>query len=209
MKKRCVIVGAAPINNYKRISSYIKEDDFVIFCDGGLGHRALLLHEPDLIIGDFDSYDKEDFPEETIVLPHEKDDTDTAFAAKEGYRRGFRDFLLLGVIGSRIDHSLGNLSLLLWLFNHDARALMADDFTECEIVGATPVYVSYEFPYFSLTNIEGPAREIYVENALYPLDNAGLDPDFPLGISNEPLPGKNAKIYVRQGKLLLTRVFDK
>lgn len=209
MKKRCVIVGAAPINNYKRISSHINAEDFIIFCDGGLKHRSALSLTPDLIIGDFDSHKKEDFPYETIVLPHVKDDTDTAFAAKEGLKRGFNDFLLIGCLGLRIDHSLGNLSLLLMLHNSGAFACLLDDYSLCEIVSTEPVFVSDKYPYFSLNNIDGTAGGIFVENALYPLNNAVLNSDFPLGISNEPLPGKEAKIWVESGKLLLVKVFDK
>ena len=55
---------------------------------------------------------------ETIVLPCEKDDTDTVFAVKEALKRGFQDFLLIGVIGGRLDHTLGNVSLLLMLDAH-------------------------------------------------------------------------------------------
>ena len=66
-------------------------------------------------MGDFDSYENPDLETETIVLPCEKDDTDTAFAVKEALKRGFQDFLLVGVIGERLDHTLGNVSLLLML----------------------------------------------------------------------------------------------
>lgn len=164
---------------------------------------------PDLIIGDFDSYEKKDFPYETIVLPHIKDDTDTAFAVKEGLRRGYKDFLLIGCLGLRIDHSLGNLSLLLMLHNSNVSASLLDDYCICEIVSQKPVFVSDEYPYFSLNNIDGPAYGIFIENALYPLENSELKSDFPLGISNEPLPGKTAKIWVENGKLLLVKIFDK
>ena len=42
---------------------------------------------------------------ELIVLPCEKDDTDTVFAVKEAMRRNFAEFLLIGVIGQRLDHT--------------------------------------------------------------------------------------------------------
>lgn len=38
---------------------------------------------PGLIVGDFDSHDNPLLDVETIVLPCEKDDTDTVFAVKE------------------------------------------------------------------------------------------------------------------------------
>ena len=99
---KCVIIGAADIKDYARAKNYLRKDDFYIFCDAGLKHTEALGMKPDLIIGDFDSYSKEEALKqgiETIVLPCEKDDTDTVFAVKEALRRNFAEFLLVGVIG--------------------------------------------------------------------------------------------------------------
>ena len=109
---RCVIIGAVEISNYSRIKSYLRPDDFYICCDGGLDHAENLGIKPNLIIGDFDSHEKPQPKIETIQLPCEKDDTDSFYACKEAIRRGFNDFLLLGVIGQRFDHSLVNISLI-------------------------------------------------------------------------------------------------
>ena len=117
--KRCVIVGGADIGRYDRIRACLQADDFYICCDSGLKHREGLGIAPDLIVGDFDSYENPHLEAETIVLPCEKDDTDTVFAVKEALERGFQDFLLIGVIGGRLDHTLGNVSLLLMLVTAD------------------------------------------------------------------------------------------
>jgi thiamine pyrophosphokinase len=113
--KRCVIVGGADINNYEYIKSCLRNDDFIVFCDSGLKHLESLQVKPGLIVGDFDSHDNPHLGVETIVLPCEKDDTDTVFAVKEAIKRGFDDFLLIGVVGARLDHTLGNVSSLLYL----------------------------------------------------------------------------------------------
>ena len=73
---RCVIVSGAPIGDYSRIRRYLRLDDFFVFCDGGLRHRAGLQAEADLIVGDFDSHEKPAGGAEIIALPREKDDTD-------------------------------------------------------------------------------------------------------------------------------------
>ena len=110
--RRCVIVGGADISNYDRIIAHIKSDDFVIFCDSGLKHMEKLAVKPSLIVGDFDSHENPHLDVETIVLPCEKDDTDTVFAVKEAIKRGYKEFLLIGVIGARLDHTLGNVYIL-------------------------------------------------------------------------------------------------
>ena len=95
--KRCVIVGGADINNYGFIRDKLCADDYVVFCDSGLNHLEQLQARPSLIVGDFDSHENPRLDVETIILPCEKDDTDTVFAVKEAIKRGFDEFLLIGV----------------------------------------------------------------------------------------------------------------
>ena len=101
--RRCVIIGGADIAYYETVREYLRPDDFIICCDSGLKHYAALGVLPDLIIGDFDSHENPDLPRETIVLPCEKDDTDSMAAVREAAARGFENFLLVGVFGGRLD----------------------------------------------------------------------------------------------------------
>ena len=204
--KRCVIVGGADINNYEYIRGRFQHDDFVVFCDSGLKHLKALQVNPSLIVGDFDSHDNPNLDVETIVLPCEKDDTDTVFAVKEALKRGFDDFLLIGVIGARLDHTLGNVSILLYLDSLGKKGKIIDDYSEMEIVSSEPTCIDDSFSYFSLLNISGTAKGITIENAKYPLDNAEITCEYQYGISNEVLPGKIAKVSVSEGKLLLIKV---
>ena len=205
-RKRCVIFGGAGIDDYDRISAYLRDDDYMIFCDSGLRHMEALGCRADLIVGDFDSHKNPHLDVETIVLPREKDDTDTVFATKEALKRGFDDFLLLGTVGERIDHTIGNLSILLMLDSAGKHALMLDDFSEMEIVSRRPAYVDDRYPFFSLLNISGTAKGIVIENAKYPLSGAEMTCDFQYGVSNEVIPGKTAKITVGEGRLLLVKI---
>lgn len=205
--KRCVIVGAADINNYDRIKEQLEPQDFFIFCDGGLRHKSALEARADLIVGDFDSFEKPDCDIETIVLPCEKDDTDTVFAAKEAVMRGFNSVLLIGAVGGRLDHTLGNMSILLKLDSLGIEARIIDDFSEMEIVSDKEAEISDDYSFFSLLNISGKAEGITVKNAKYPLDNARIESEYQYGISNEVPEGKTASVSVKEGKLLLIKVY--
>ncbi len=259
IKKRCVIIGAAEINNYERIRSYLAKNassadrsddeslrsdngdsqscgrggyrgdsdggDFYVFCDGGLKHRYGLGVEPDLIVGDFDSYENPRLDIETVVLPREKDDTDTFFAVKEAAARGCDNFLLLGVFGQRLDHTFVNISILLYLSGLGKKALAVDDYAEFEIVNgicagadssaknehacaaADVKYIDDRFSYFSLISISGNATGVSVKNAKYPLEGGTIGCDYQYAVSNEVLPGKTASVSLTEGSLLLIRVF--
>ena len=204
---RCVIIGGAPINDYDRIKKLLREDDFYIACDSGLKHTKMLCISPDLIIGDFDSYEKPDTDTETIILPREKDDTDSFFAVKEALKRGFDDFLIIGVIGKRLDHSLGNISVLLYLHKLGKKASIADDYSVMEIISG---YAEAEdcYPYFSLLAVDGDASGITVKNAKFPLENAKITAGYQYGISNEAIKGKTAEISIKEGRLLLVKVIN-
>ncbi len=203
---RCVIVGGAEINNYNFINEYLKEDDFGIFCDCGLKHLDMLKIKANLIIGDFDSFKKPDTNIETIILPCEKDDTDTFYAIKEALKRGFDDFLIIGALGNRFDHSLGNISILEYLYNNGKNAVIIDDYSELSIISDKPVKISDNYAYFSLINIYGNAKGITIKNAKYPLENAVITTEYQYGISNEVIKGNEAEVFVKNGKLLLIKV---
>ena len=206
-KKRCVIIGGADIADYDKIRSYLHPEDLYVFCDSGLSHMRPLGITPDLIVGDFDSYENPCLNVETIVLPCEKDDTDTVFAAKVAVERGYTDFLLIGVSGKRLDHTLGNLSVLLYLDELGLTGTIVDDYSEMRIISRTPCYIPDKFSYFSLLNISGIAKGIQIKNAKYPLENADITCQYQYGISNEVLPGQTAEVTVEKGQLLLVQVF--
>ena len=202
---RCIIVGGADINNYDFIRESLQSDDYVIFCDSGLKHLASLQVKPSLIVGDFDSHENPHLDTETIVLPCEKDDTDTVYAMKEAIKRGFDTFLLIGVIGGRLDHTLGNISMLLYLDSHGCKGTTIDDYSEMEIVSSAPAYIEDKYEFFSLLNITGCAKGITIQNAKYPLNDGEITCEYQYGVSNEVLPGKTAIVSVREGKLLLIK----
>lgn len=204
--RRCVIIGGAEIRDYEAVKAFIREGDFCVFCDSGLRHMTALGFRPDLIVGDFDSYQDPHLDVETITLPTVKDDTDTVYAVKEMLRRGCEEFLLAGVCGGRLDHTLGNVAILLWLDTLGKKALIVDDYSDMEIVSRDAAYIEDRYTYFSLLNISGTARGITVVNARYPLSDAEITCEYPYGISNEVLPGSTAVVTVREGRLLLIRV---
>ncbi len=208
---RCVVVAAGQICDYERAKSCLQPDDYFIFCDGGLAHADGLCVKPDIIVGDFDSCASEALARwkdscEIVQLPREKDDTDTLFAVKLALERGFDDFLLLGAMGGRFDHALGNVSILLYLDGLGKKAVLLDDYSVMQIVGKEPFFIDDKCSYFSVLTVAGDVSDVNIKNAKYPLENAKLSADFQLGISNEVLPGKVAEVSVEQGRVLVVVV---
>ena len=204
-EKTCLIVGGAEIKNYTGLREAAEKAAFCIYCDSGQKHAEGLKRRPDLLVGDFDSSNPPGGTVETIMLPREKDDTDTMFAVKEGLRRGYREFLLLGAAGERLDHTMVNVFSLLYLEREGAHGILMDDWSEMELVGKASLSVTPDRPWFSLVALEGPVSGVNITNAKYPLTDGVIDCAFQYAVSNEALPGKTAAVSAENGTLLLIR----
>ena len=106
---RCVIISACPVS--ASLASALRPGDTIIACDAGYRNCGPLHCRPDIIVGDFDTAPcPAQEGDDTIILPHVKDDTDTEYAAKLASEKGFDEALLLGVLGGRrLEHTLANL----------------------------------------------------------------------------------------------------
>lgn len=208
-ERKCVIVAGAGICNYDLIKKYLCEDDYFIYCDSGLKHMDKLGYDANLIVGDFDSHENPEFDTETIVLTVAKDDTDSSFAAKEAVKRGFRKFILIGVIGARIDHSIGNLSILLRLHQQGCDAIALDDYSEISVISKKTGIATVDwndFEYYSVLSVFGNIGDIYERNSKFPMIGGNIYPDDQFGISNEALTGETAEVEVRKGTALIVKV---
>ena len=94
----------------------IRTGDFVVAVDGGLKYLLSAGIRPDFLLGDLDSMEPElagiveayrqRGGSAFLQLPVEKDDTDTMAAVKLGLMRGYRDFVIYGGLGARLDHTM-------------------------------------------------------------------------------------------------------
>ena len=128
MSSKAIIICSGEIKDYLFIESYINKDCFIICADGGARHLKRLGITPNIILGDFDSIERETLEKyandktiEIIKYPKEKDMTDSEIALDCAINKGFLDIVLLGATGSRYDHSLANIFLLRKYIDCNAR----------------------------------------------------------------------------------------
>lgn len=183
-RKTAVIFASRPVSAGMR--QYVPPGAFVAGADAGWQNAVSLGLFVDLALGDFDSSPRPDCAREVIVLPPEKDDTDTHFAAKELLRRGYNDFVLLGVFGGRRDHEMANYHTMLHLAQSGARVLAAaEDFEARCLAPGTLRLPRGSWQWLSVFAAGGPARGVRLRGVKYPLTDAVLTPDTPIGTSNE------------------------
>lgn len=186
MSKRAVILSAVPVTT--ALARYVRSGDFVVACDAGYRNAERLDLRADLIVGDFDSAPQPRTEHETIVLPHVKDDTDTQYAARWLLEHGYDEITMLGALGgARLEHTLSNLATGLYLAKNGVHVLLADERSEIRFLvpGQTLTLYHGDWKYLSLFPMEGTLTGVAIRGAYYPLENAVLTADYPLGVSNE------------------------
>lgn len=209
VKGKCIVIGAGDLS-LGGLSA--EADDYVIAVDGGLGYAELLGLEPDLIIGDFDSVSEKEaaavealeqqLPERVMRLPGEKDDTDMLAALKRGLAEGYRDFRIYAGMGGRFDHTFANIQCLLFLKNQGATGYLVDGTGMMLVIKNEAVHFQKNVEgILSLFSLVEETRGVTIEGMKYPLENAVIRNDFPIGISNLFI-GEEAVISVEAGSLV-------
>ena len=196
----CFIIGAG---SFYGLPVSVQRTDMVIAADGGLKHMESLGVTPNAIIGDFDSLNY--IPTGAEVFPVEKDDTDMIRAVKEGFDRGEREFHLLGGMGGhRTDHTVANMQTLAYIARRGGQGWLygnGERFTAiCD--GGEITLTAGQNSVFSVFCLGADAEGVTIENAKYPLTDAVLTADFPLGVSNHFIR-QAVRVAVRRGCLLI------
>lgn len=195
----CYIVGAAIMDQ----TFHPNKTDLTIAADAGLRHLQRLGIQPDLIIGDFDSLGSVPPLPQVVCFPPEKDDTDMMLAVKAGLKKGYTDFRLYGGLGGRLDHTLANIQVLLYLAHHQAQGfLIGEGMTLTAITNGSLHFEWGKKGILSVFCFGEPATGVNLIGLKYPLHEATLTSDTALGISNE-FTDNPAEISVKNGTLVV------
>ena len=207
--KTCYIVGAGEFTPRDLCPA---EGDFVIAADGGLRALETLNIKPDLLIGDLDSLGDHPLPDGIPLEKHpvEKDDTDTGIALAQGYAMGYRQFVLCGCAGGRVDHLIANfLTMARYSQLGAAVRLIAPEYDAYALSNGTLALP--QRPAGTTVSIfchGNQAEGVSIRGLYYPLDGYTLTCDHPLGVSNQHT-NESAEISVRNGTLLIIQYLQR
>lgn len=214
---RCIIVTSFQSASLKD-SFEFREGDFIICADGGYAHARAESIVPDVVIGDFDSIDFEfvksnlhqtgSAGSQIIRVAAEKDDTDTLICLKHGIDLGYEEFIILGGLGGRMDHTMANLQTMAYAVDHQKTIWIHDGKNHATLRNPGSINVQkIDSSKISLFAFESCCEGVSIRNVKYPLSDHLLKNNFPLGISNEFL-GNESEISHKSGKLLIILSLD-
>ena len=208
IKLRALLVLNGEIKDLCTLSRLGDEADFILCADGGANYcfQASLL--PDRIIGDLDSISGQVFKEmkqngiPIEQFPTKKDATDAELSIDYLIERGFKYITIVGAMGSRMDHTLGNVLLLNKMLQNNISGRIMDDNNIIYLVDNELKLEKDDGVYISLIPITDNGAVVTLEGFEYELNESRIDFASTLGISNR-IVEKQGHILVHRGRCLI------
>ncbi|NMB33855.1 MAG: thiamine diphosphokinase [Clostridium sp.] len=205
-----VVVFNGEISDYEYCKGFLDAADLIICADGGAAHLRKLGISPNILLGDFDSIDPGDLryfsgkEVEIINFPPKKDMTDAELAIDTAVKRGYRDIVIMGGLGARIDHTLSNIFLLKNLLDRGIRAGIIDKQNEIFLT-ADNISIRAQDGYgLTLLPLSERVDGIRTEGLYYKLAGETIHMGSSRGVSNA-FVCDIAKISITSGLLLVIK----
>lgn len=190
------------------VKNHINKNKYnnIIAVDKGLEVLDQLNINPNYIIGDFDSVSKEiikKYNENIIKLNKEKDFTDTHIALKLAIKIKSNNIVILGGIGTRIDHTMGNIHILKEALEQNVNCRIINENNMIFLIDKkTIIKKDDNFKYVSIIPLTTTAEKIIMQGFKYTLNKANLKIGQSIGISNEQI-SEQAMITLEKGILIV------
>lgn len=192
--KRILIITGGHIDEEFLLSLPGKEGySSVIAVDRGLLIADRLNIQPDYIVGDFDSvpedilvkYKSKEIPIKTY--PRMKDKTDTHIALEMAFTHNPSVIDMVGATGSRMDHTIVNMDLLLLALHRGIHARILDSHNKIYLMNKDFVINKKDQygDFVSLLSFSFQVKGLKLYGFKYPLNGITLTAGSSLGISNE------------------------
>ena len=171
--------------------------EHIICADGAAAKAREFGIMPHILVGDMDSIDPNDllFMEQNQVKfyrqPPEKDFTDTFLALQVAEENHWDDITIWGGTGGRLDHTLANLFGAISFVKRGMNLIFDEQGSTIYIVRdqlALPGKIGDTVSIFPMGET---VTGLTLTGFKYPLENAVLEPEFPIGISNELVEKEN------------------
>lgn len=202
-----IVTGGNIDKNFLEKFLHENKYDKIIAADKGLETLNEIVTEPDYIIGDFDSVNKDILEQYKNIpityLKPEKDFTDTHMALKLAIKQGARKATVIGAIGTRFDHSIANIHILKEALENNIEAEIINENNRIKLIN-TDIKIDRDnkYKYISLIPLTTMANGVTLEGFKYGLKDATLKIGESIGISNEQIE-KEATIKIKEGILII------
>lgn len=176
---RVLILANGEPPSQEGLARLAADHDLFLATDGAALTAARLGVYPDIVSGDFDSLDLDtargELPDAEFIPTPDQNRTDLEKAFGIALTRGADSVTVAGAAGRRLDHTLGNVSLLLrWRTDYsELPVVFAADSSETRAVIGEIILNTAAGDAVSLLSFDGKAR-VSISGVRWPLNNHPL-----------------------------------
>lgn len=208
-----LVVSSGEIKNYNLLRRMVLDNDFIICADGGVNHILKIGKLPDMVMGDLDSIGKEelDLLEAKKIkikkYPAMKDKTDTELCIDFLISKDFKEISLIGVTGTRLDHTIANIYLLRKIYSTGAKGNIVDNNNSIVYIEDVACLERKPNTFVSIIPVSETGAIVSVSGFLYSLNNEKLSFGSTRGISNKVIEDYG-KVEIHDGSALIIESKD-
>lgn len=208
-KMKAVLMSGGAPPSYDLINKELKDSDYLICADSG--GNFLYEHKiiPDFLMGDFDSIDKDALNffskhKDCMIegFPKDKDFTDTELIFNKAINLGVTEIVFLGCTGTRVDHMMGNIGILLKCLELNVKACIKDNHNIINISNRSVKIKGKRGSDFSLQAYCECVKNLNIKGAKYKLEDYNLRLGDCRTISNQFLD-EEVEVSFEKGTILI------
>jgi len=197
---RAYIFANGELSDLSLVKKRITKDDFLVAADGGLKHVLKLELKPDLVIGDMDSVEKDKLKKSyPVINDPDVDQTDVEVAINYLEKKEFKELVLVGVLGRRVDHLLANVMILA---KRKIKISLIEGRQEAFVVRDRVKIEAEESSLVSLIPLFSDCKGVKTDGLKWNLQGRTLKVGKAIGISNV-MVGNKAEVSLKSGTLLV------
>lgn len=209
---KIAIISSGSIYDYEGCKERLAQVQKIICADGGTRHAYNMGVVPDVIIGDMDSsadeyikyFQKLRIP--FIKYSSDKDKTDTHICLEYALEL-CDEVLLFGATGTRLDHTLANISILRLAADRGKMACIIDENNEIYVIKDTIRLEGKKGDILSLIPISTKVEGVTLKGTHYLLKDAKMELGNPYGVSNM-FEEDSVEVFISSGYLAVIKARD-
>lgn len=210
LSKRIFVFAGGDCRDLDFYRKLIGPGDLIISADGGSRHVLAMGFHPFAVVGDGDSIEPplqeklERLPLKWVQNPAlDQEQSDLEMALDYALSLNPTELIICGALGgSRIDHTLGNLHLLLLPLRGGVPAKIIDEGQTVQLTESELIVPGAAGDYLSLVSLTPETTGVTAEGLKYPLHGETLSFASTRTLSNELISG-SARITLAAGLLLV------
>ena len=205
-----LVITNGVIESTHYLADLVLKHENIICADGAVRYLRSIQRLPSIVLGDLDSIDENDLNwirdngVPVVTFDVKKDYTDTELAIRYAIEQESKTITLTGALGGRIDHSLGNIYLLVLISQSNCSGIIIEEKQDIHLIDRQTLFHWKIGDSISFVPISPTVEGVTLHGFEYGLEEETLYLGHTRSISNVVVD-ENQMVTVESGMLLAIR----